>query len=68
MHLWNVNGGAGFSVTSGELNSFTADATVNIEAFPIPEPATLLLMGTATTAVLVTRRPRRCGKNGFRIR
>jgi hypothetical protein len=68
MHVSNVNGGAGFSVTptgpmSGVLNDFTADVTVDIEASPIPEPTSLLLMAAAAAPVFIARRARRRDQN-----
>jgi len=44
MHLSNINGGAGLSASSGILQPFTANVTVDIEADPIPEPATVVLI------------------------
>jgi hypothetical protein len=63
MHLSTINGGAGLSVglTSppGELDPFTAVATVDIEATePIPEPTAGMLLAMWALAAFA-RRPTR---------
>jgi hypothetical protein len=68
MHMSNINGGQGISVTplalpmAGELRPFTAEATVDVEAErnPIPEPATVTLLGLCgMLASVAVRRGRR---------
>jgi hypothetical protein len=55
-----VNGGVGFSVGAAApvLNPFTANATLNIAASPIPEPAmaALLAIGGLLTGLTTPRR------------
>jgi hypothetical protein len=61
MNMTNVGGGLGFGVAAGPiLLPFTADASVNISADPVPEPATLIfsLLGSMA-ALAIGRRPRR---------
>ncbi|MEX0675650.1 MAG: hypothetical protein WD063_01150 [Pirellulales bacterium] len=63
MSLTSINAGLGLSVTDGEfpqLESFTADVTLNIAAQPIPEPgtATLLFSGAALTGFWAVWRKR----------
>jgi hypothetical protein len=62
-NLTNVNGGAGFSLTGGELlNPFVADSFVNISGSPtdlgggLPEPGTLVLAFIALVAGAAVRR------------
>jgi hypothetical protein len=47
MNMTTVNGGNGFGVAGGgpQLNSFLADASVNISADAVPEPCSILLLG-----------------------
>jgi hypothetical protein len=62
MNMTNVNGGNGFSVAGGgpQLNQFLADASINIAADPIPEPASLMLLGLGSAVALAyVRRQRR---------
>lgn len=54
MHLSNINGGAGLSASGGVLQPFTANVTVDIEADPIPEPATAVLMMLVGAYLLFT--------------
>jgi len=60
MNLTNVNGGAGFSVGGGgtQLNEFLADASINIAALPIPEPASIVLLGLGSALALAYGRRR----------
>jgi hypothetical protein len=61
MNMTNVNGGAGFSVAGGgpQLNQFLADASINIAADPIPEPASLALLASGSAVLMAGRRRRR---------
>jgi len=58
--LSNVNGGAGFSISPvggpGTLQNFVADATVQIDGNPVPEPASLSVLGLGAVALLRRRR------------
>jgi hypothetical protein len=54
MSLSDINSGAGFSVggaTAPVLNAFTADATLNIAAQPIPEPVAGMLIALASAGL-----------------
>lgn len=61
MNLTNVNGGSGFSVAGGgpQLNSFLADAAISISADPVPEPATMAIVGLGSLAAVAVGRRRR---------
>jgi hypothetical protein len=62
MNMTNVNGGLGFGVGASAplLLPFTADASVNIAADPVPEPTTIMLAMLGSVAALgVARRSRR---------
>jgi hypothetical protein len=64
MSFTDVNGGAGFSLGGGAapvLSPFTADATLNISAEPIPEPtvAVLMTIGSLLASVAMPRRRRK---------
>jgi hypothetical protein len=61
MNMTNVNGGNGFAVAGGgpQLNSFLADAAISISADPVPEPATLSLVGFGAVATIAFCRRRR---------
>jgi hypothetical protein len=60
LNMTNVNGGAGLSVgaVAPLLNPFSADASVNIAANPIPEPAALVLvlLSSGAAAAMFARR------------
>jgi hypothetical protein len=60
MSLTNVNGGAGLSVSGGGtvLDPFDADATLNIAAEQIPEPASAvpMVLGAALLVLFAARR------------
>jgi hypothetical protein len=66
INMTNINGGAGFSVSSGTLQtlsddilqSFLADASVNFAAdgVTVPEPSTLALLGLGVIGALSVRR------------
>jgi len=60
MNMTNVNGGNGFSVGGAgpQLNQFQADASINIAADPVPEPATLVLFGLGSIAIIAAKRRR----------
>jgi hypothetical protein len=63
MNLSSINNGAGLMVTPVggpapyTLDEFEADASVNIAAEPVPEPASLglLVMGTLLAGVSIQR-------------
>ncbi len=55
MNLSTVNGGGGFAVIADVLQSFQADAAVNISG-EVPEPATTVLLLAAAAATLSLRR------------
>ena len=66
MHLSNINGGAGLDVgptappNGGELRSFTANVTANIDGEQIPEPATyelFVILFMLTFAAAESRKP-----------
>jgi hypothetical protein len=61
MNMTNVNGGNGFQVAGGgpQLNSFVADAAISIAADPVPEPASLILLGISAVGALAGSRRRR---------
>jgi hypothetical protein len=54
MNMTNVNGGNGFAVAGDgpQLLPFLADAAISISADPVPEPATLSLIGLGTIATV----------------
>jgi hypothetical protein len=55
MSFSDINGGAGFSVGGGPsavLNSFQADATLNIAAQQIPEPVAAMLIAVASAGLV----------------
>jgi hypothetical protein len=64
MNLTNINGGAGFSVSIGTLQTlsddilqpFMTDASVNLAADVVPEPATLALLTFGSLGLLVRRK------------
>ena len=58
LSMTNVNGGAGFSVSDGILQSFLADGSINIAADGnrAPEPATLRCLTMGAIGLLVSRR------------
>jgi hypothetical protein len=61
MNMTNVNGGNGFAVAGGgpQLNPFVADAAISISADPVPEPATLSLIGLVAATVIAVGGRRR---------
>ena len=61
MNLTNVNGGNGFAVNfpPPQLAPFFADASINIAADPIPEPASFMLLGLGSAIALACGRSRR---------
>jgi PEP-CTERM motif-containing protein len=61
MNMTNVNGGNGFQIAGGgpQLNSFVADASISIAADPVPEPASLILLGISAAGALACVRRRR---------
>jgi len=60
MSMTSINGGAGFSVTSDELDSFMTDVTLNIaadqRAIPEPTSAALAMVGGLLVTFVVRRR------------
>lgn len=60
MSMTDINGGAGFSVTNNDLDSFTTDVTLNIAADQreIPEPASVVLamVGGLLVTLVIRRR------------
>jgi hypothetical protein len=58
--MTNVNGGAGFAVGGGGqvLLPFQSDASVLITGDPVPEPASMALIGLATIGFVARRRAR----------
>jgi hypothetical protein len=54
MNMTTVNGGNGFIVAGGgpQLNPFLADASLSIAADTVPEPATMTLIGLASTVAI----------------
>jgi hypothetical protein len=61
MNMTNVNGGNGFAVAGGgpQLNQFLADASISIAADPVPEPASLVLLGFGSAVAIAYSRRRR---------
>ena len=61
MNMTNVNGGNGFAVAGGgpQLNQFLADASISIAANPVPEPASLMLLGFGSALAMAYNRRRR---------
>lgn len=61
MNMTNVNGGNGFAVAGGgpQLNAFLADAAISISADPVPEPASLMLLGFGSAVAMAYGRRRR---------
>jgi hypothetical protein len=61
MNMTNVNGGNGFAVAGGgpQLNPFLADASISIAADPVPEPASLMLLGFGSAVAMAYSRRRR---------
>jgi len=58
INLGNVNGGLGFSIASGQIDPFRADATgtISADSSGIPEPASIMLTLVASSMVLLRRR------------
>jgi hypothetical protein len=59
LNLTNVNGGAGFAVGAGAapiLLPFQSDAAVSIVGDPIPEPASMTLIGLGAIVTIARRR------------
>jgi hypothetical protein len=52
----NVNDGVGFSVTANDLNDFLASSTADIDAIPVPEPPTGVLLAACITLGLLASR------------
>jgi hypothetical protein len=61
MPLTDINGGTGLLVMGNVLQPFTSDASANITADPVPEPATglLALIAASMSAAVSLRRRRR---------
>jgi hypothetical protein len=58
MSLSDISSGVGFAAPGGVLGAFNADATINIAADKIPEPATLLISLAGVVAGAVSLRSR----------